>query len=57
MKIKDRLENGKLYWVRYDKVWRIAEYVEKYEQFQFIGRTIYGLSNILEIDYKPITKE
>jgi len=57
MKTKDRLEDGKLYWVRYDEVWRIAEYIEKYKQFQFIGRTIYGLSNILEIDYKPITKE
>ena len=57
MKIKDKLEDGKLYWVRYDEKWRIAEWIEKYKQFQFIGRTVYDLPNILEIDYKPITKK
>jgi hypothetical protein len=55
--VEDRLEDNKLYWVRYDETWRIAKWVEAYRQFQFIGRTIYGLSDILEIDYKPIERK
>ena len=53
----DKLENGKHYWVRYDKTWRIAEWCDQYQQFEFIGRTVYGLSSMLEIDYKPIVRE
>lgn len=55
--MKNKLEDNKYYWVRYDETWRIAKWIEKYEQFQFIGRTIYGLTNILEIDYKLVVKE
>ena len=54
--MEEKLVDGKYYWVRYDENWRIAEWVEKYEQFQFLGRTIYGLSHMLEIDYNPIVR-
>jgi len=48
--------NNNLYWVRYDDEWRVGRYDEKYKQFYFIGRTIYGLSSIIEIDYDPIKR-
>jgi len=54
--MEEKLVDGKYYWVRYDEKWRIAEWMEKYEQFQFHGRTVYGLSHMLEIDYKPIER-
>ncbi len=54
--MEDKLIDGKMYWVRYDETWRVARFDEKYKQFQFLGRTIYGLSYILEINYKPIER-
>ena len=55
--INTELVDGYIYWVRYDENWNVARYVEKYKQFQFIGRTVYDLSNILEIDYNPIFRK
>ena len=55
--MEEKLINGETYWVRYDEHWNIARWVEKYQQFQFLGRTVYDLPNILEIDYKPIKKK
>lgn len=55
--MEEKLVDGKCYWVRYDETWQIARYVERYKQFQFLGRTVYGLPNILEINYNPIERK
>ena len=53
------LVDGKLYWVRHvdsGDEWHIGRYNEKFQQFQFIGRTIYDMPTIVEIDYNIVEK-
>jgi hypothetical protein len=53
----EQLTDGKYYWVKIKDRWEIARFDYKYSQFQFTGRTIYGVKDVKEIDYKPIEKQ
>ena len=57
--MENKLIDGKLYWVRHvdsGDEWHIGKYCEKFQQFQFIGRTIYDMPTIVEIDYNIVEK-
>ena len=51
----EQLTDGKYYWVKVNDEWQIAKFDYKFSQFQFT-RTIYGVKDVQEIDYKPIER-
>ena len=53
----ETLINGKLYWIKIKGKWEISRYDEKYKMFELIGRAVYDLPNIQEIDYTPVKEK
>ena len=52
-----QLEDGQMYWVLCFGTWSIGRFVEKYLQFQLLGRTVCDIPNTDEIDPEPIKRK